>query len=59
MKGGNIPFLIWGAGNVGTFVYLLSTDAPHFNFWNWVLFLPLDYVLSAIWPIFWLWHLLF
>lgn len=54
-----IILISWAAGNLGTLVYLIATDVPQFNIWNWTLFLPIDFMLAATWPGFWMWRLLF
>lgn len=48
----------WATGNLGTLAYLIATDAPQFNIWNWKLFLPLDFMLAATWPCFLVWRLI-
>ncbi|WP_223621196.1 hypothetical protein [Lysobacter sp. ESA13C] len=53
--------LIWGyqLASIATLVYLMISDWPKINWWNWVIFFPVNLFLSEIWPIYWLLHFLF
>ncbi len=37
----------------GTLAYLLITDWPALNFWNWIYIIPLDVIFSILWPLYW------
>lgn len=39
---------------LGTFVKLTLFDGYVYNWWNWVIALPVNTFLSSIWPIYWL-----
>jgi len=45
---------VWLAGGLATLVYQLFFAGFVYTAWNWVLAIPLDVFLSAIWPIYWL-----
>ena len=45
---------IYGAGDIGTFVYLTFLDGYEYNAWNWVIAVPVNFFLAQIWPIYWL-----
>jgi len=45
-------------GYIATFLYLVISDWDKFNWWNWILIIPLDLVLATLWPMFWLMRLL-
>jgi hypothetical protein len=46
----NLYGLIW----FGTFVFLTFFDHYQYNLWNWIIALPVNVFLGAIWPIYWL-----
>ena len=37
-----------------TFVYLTFFDGFDYNGWNWIIVVPINLMLSGIWPIYWL-----
>lgn len=39
--------------SLGTFTYLTFFDGYIYNAWNWLIALPVNAFLSAIWPIYW------
>lgn len=41
-------------GNLGTFFYLVYEDWPTFNWWNWIIIIPINELLAFMWPIYWL-----
>lgn len=41
------------AGAVATFVYLTAFDGYTYTAWNWLIALPVNAALSAMWPIYW------
>ncbi|UQN68293.1 hypothetical protein L0Z11_11410 [Burkholderia multivorans] len=43
----------WVIGNLGTFAKLTFFDGFHYTWWNWIIVLPLNEFLAAIWPIYW------
>ena len=45
--------LYWLGGPV-TFVYLTFFDGYVYNAWNWIIAIPVNMLLSGIWPIYWL-----
>lgn len=45
---------IYGLIGIGTFVYLTFLDGYIYNAWNWLIAIPVNLFLSAIWPIYWL-----
>jgi hypothetical protein len=42
------------AGNIATFLFLVVEDWPYFSAWNWIIILPINEFLAAIWPLYWL-----
>lgn len=45
---------IWQLGSLATAVYLIFFDGYHYNWWNWIIAIPVDFFLAEIWPIYWL-----
>lgn len=41
-------------GDFATLVYLLFFDGYRYTWWNWLIAIPVDMILSTIWPIYWL-----
>ena len=41
-------------GGPATFVYLTFFDGYDYNSWNWLIAIPVNFFLSAIWPIYWI-----
>lgn len=50
---GKILMALFFLGSPATFIYLVVSDWDKFNAWNWVLIIPLDMALAAMWPIYW------
>ena len=50
---GSIAGLLYLVGNLATFVYLTFFDGYIYNWWNWAIALPCNFVLAAIWPVYW------
>ncbi|RIA55725.1 hypothetical protein BXY53_0801 [Dichotomicrobium thermohalophilum] len=44
----------YGVGGIATFVYLTFFDDVVYNWWNWILIIPINLFLAHIWPIYWL-----
>lgn len=44
---------IYVAGNTATFVFLTFFDGIKYTWWSWLIILPLNEVLAAMWPIYW------
>ncbi|MHB9798451.1 hypothetical protein ACYCAX_11635 [Pseudomonas sp. MT3] len=44
---------IYWTGNVGTFIKLTFFDGYHYNWWNWMIAIPVNEFLSVIWPLYW------
>lgn len=49
----NVATIVYWIGNVATFVKLTFFDGYIYNGWNWIVALPVNELLSAIWPIYW------
>lgn len=45
---------IYTIGVLGTFVFLTFLDDYKYTWWNWVFVVPLNAVISGLWPIYWL-----
>lgn len=41
-------------GAVLTLAKLALLDGYVYNWWNWIIAIPCDFILSEIWPIYWL-----
>lgn len=52
-KGENIIATIYFVGIFGTFIYLTFFDGYAYTAWNWIIAIPLNMVLSGIFPIYW------
>lgn len=39
---------------IATFAKLTFLDGYAYNWWNWILVIPINFFLSEIWPIYWL-----
>ena len=44
---------IYTLGIFSTFAYLTFFDGYQYNYWNWIIALPVNFFLSTIWPIYW------
>ena len=44
----------WQPGSVGTFIKLSFFDGYIYNWWNWIIAIPVNIFLGEIWPIYWL-----
>lgn len=45
--------VIYWIGNVGTFVWLTFLDGYEYTWWNWLIAVPANAFLAAMWPIYW------
>jgi hypothetical protein len=56
MKEAITTALFWGyqIASVVTFGFLTFFDGYEYNWWNWVIAVPVNAFLSEIWPIYWL-----
>jgi len=39
--------------DVATFIYLTFFDGYVYNWWNWLIVVPINAFLAKIWPIYW------
>lgn len=44
---------LYGIGCLGTFAYLTFFDGYAYNAWNWLIAVPVNWLLGMIWPIYW------
>lgn len=44
---------LYVVGDLATFVYLTFLDGYAYNWWNWVIVVPINFFLATIWPIYW------
>lgn len=51
---GNALLAAWLIGNIATFGFLTFFDGYKYNWWNWIIALPVNEFLAAMWPIYWL-----
>lgn len=50
----NFITLFYALGVFGTFIYLTFFDGYIYNAWNWIIAIPVNVMLSGIFPIYWL-----
>lgn len=48
-----LVLLLYAVAGAATFVYLTFFDGYVYNFWNWLVAVPVNVFLSHIWPIYW------
>jgi len=46
--------VVWQVGSVATFGRLTFFDGFTYNWWNWMIVVPLNAFLGEIWPLYWL-----
>lgn len=44
---------IYLAVDSATFIYLTFFDGYVYNWWNWIIALPVNGFLATIWPLYW------
>ncbi len=44
----------WQIGSISTFGFLTFFDGTDYNWWNWIIIVPVNGFVSEIWPIYWL-----
>ena len=49
----NIGWIIYWVGNVATFAKLTFFDDYHYTGWNWLIVVPINEILAAMWPVYW------
>ena len=49
----NLLLGVYLVGNIATFGKLTFFDGYVYNWWNWIIVLPLNEVLAAMWPLYW------
>lgn len=49
-----LGWIIYWAGNLATFVYLMFFNGYQYNWWNWMIHIPTSEFLALIWPMYWL-----
>ncbi len=40
-------------GDIATFIYRTFFDGYVYNYWNWIIAIPVNMFLGTIWPIYW------
>ena len=48
-----LAIVVWQLGGLATFVKLTFFDGYVYNWWNWIIALPVNAFLGEIWPIYW------
>lgn len=51
---GRIALIIHLIASTATQIYLIFFDGYVYNWWNWIIAVPVSLVLGEIWPIYWL-----
>ena len=46
-------WVVYWIGNIATFVKLTFFDGYQYTWRNWIIVLPINELLAAIWPIYW------
>ncbi|MGE3142597.1 MAG: hypothetical protein AB7L65_04705 [Hyphomonadaceae bacterium] len=54
MSAGQIIFAAYHFGALATFAKLTFFDGAHYNWWNWILIVPINGFLSELWPLYWI-----
>lgn len=49
---GMLVFWIWQLGSLVTLIYLMFFNT-NYNWWNWIILIPINFFLAEIWPIYW------
>ena len=49
----NIVTAIYAIGYIATFIFLTFFDGYTYNWWNWLVAIPINTVLSIMWPLYW------
>lgn len=45
--------VLYGLADLATMVYLTFLDCYVYTWWNWLVALPLNFVLATVWPVYW------
>ncbi len=45
--------IAWAVGNAATFIWLTFFDGYSYTAWNWIVAVPVNFILAAMWPIYW------
>ena len=48
-----LAWAVYLIGHVGTFVKLTFFDGYAYNWWNWIIAVPVNVLLAQIWPLYW------
>ncbi len=51
---GMMLLIVYIIGNAATFAKLTFFDDVDYNWWNWIIILPINEFLASIWPLYWL-----
>jgi hypothetical protein len=51
---GRLAWWVYWVGDAVTFVYLTFFDGTDYNWWNWLVIVPANFILASLWPIYWL-----
>lgn len=46
-------FLVYELAAIGNFIFLTFFDGYPYTWWNWAIAIPVNILLSQIWPIYW------
>jgi len=49
----SVYVLAFEAIAIATFIYLMFFDGIQYNWWNWIVALPVNLFFSALWPVYW------
>jgi hypothetical protein len=48
-----VAWVVYWLGNLATFVKLTFFAGYHYTWWNWLIAIPINEILAAMWPIYW------
>ena len=50
---GFLLYIVYWLGFVATFAQLTFLDGYPYNWWNWIIVVPINGFLATIWPLYW------
>lgn len=48
-----VGLVLYFGGDIATMVYLIFFDGYSYTWWNWLIAVPVDFILGSLWPIYW------
>lgn len=47
------PYVLYFCGSAVTFIFLTFFDGYRYTAWNWLVAIPVNFLLAQLWPIYW------